>query len=92
MQSAKEAGAEVIVKSGRTLWHSHEVVKANGGKPTITIAQLQSAEAKVGYIEALVGTPKSLPDPGELMLDFDQTQPEVESDFNEKYRDINEAS
>ncbi|KAI7226983.1 Cryptochrome/photolyase FAD-binding domain-containing protein [Hortaea werneckii] len=92
MQSAKEAGVEVIVKSGRTLWDSDEVVKANGGKPTMSITQLQNAGAKVGDIEPAVETPKSLPGPGELKLDFDQTQPEAKPDFNEKYRDNDEAS
>jgi deoxyribodipyrimidine photolyase len=34
---AKEAGVEVIVKNGRTLWDSDEIVKANGGKPTMSM-------------------------------------------------------
>jgi cryptochrome len=34
---AKEAGVEVIVKNGRTLWDSDEIVKQNGGKPTMSM-------------------------------------------------------
>ena len=87
MEQAKKAGVEVIVKSGRTLWDSDELVKAHGGRPTMSISQVQSAGAKVGDIAPPVETPKSLPDPGELSLDFEQTQPEAEPDFNEGYRD-----
>ena len=42
MEMAKKAGVEVIVKSGRTLWDSDELVKANGGKPTMSSTQLQA--------------------------------------------------
>lgn len=38
---AKEMGVEVVVKSGRTLYDSDELVKANGGKPTMSITQVQ---------------------------------------------------
>lgn len=38
---AKEAGAEVIIKVGRTLYDPDELVKANGGKPTMSITQVQ---------------------------------------------------
>ena len=34
---AKEAGVEVITRSGRTLWDSDELVRMNGGKPTMSI-------------------------------------------------------
>jgi hypothetical protein len=39
---AKEAGVEVIIKMGRTLWDPDELVKLNGGKPTMTISQVQN--------------------------------------------------
>ena len=32
---------EVIVKMGRTLYDPDELVKANGGKPTMSITQVQ---------------------------------------------------
>jgi cryptochrome len=35
---ARDAGVEVIVKSGRTLWDSDEIVKKNGGKPTMSMS------------------------------------------------------
>ncbi|KAJ4406643.1 hypothetical protein N0V82_010066, partial [Gnomoniopsis sp. IMI 355080] len=46
IESAKQAGVEVIMPAGRTLWDSDAVVKANGGKPTMSIAQLQAAGHK----------------------------------------------
>lgn len=41
VQQAKEAGVEVIIKTGRTLYDLDELVKANGGKPTMSITQVQ---------------------------------------------------
>ena len=41
MKIAKEAGVEVVVKVGRTLYDPDELVKANGGKPTMSITQVQ---------------------------------------------------
>jgi hypothetical protein len=38
---AKKAGVEVITKVGRTLYDPDELVKANGGKPTMSITQVQ---------------------------------------------------
>ena len=87
MEEAKKAGVKVIVKSGRTLWDPDEIVKANGGKPTMSINQVQNAGAKVGDIEPPIDAPKSLPDPGDLKLDFEQSLPESAPDFNEKFRD-----
>ncbi|KAK4507359.1 hypothetical protein PRZ48_001094 [Zasmidium cellare] len=92
MEMAKEAGVEVIVKSGRTLWDSDDLVKANGGKPTMSNTQLQAAGAKVGDIARPIDAPKSIPDPGDMNLNIEQTQPEPEPDFNAKYRDSEEAS
>ncbi|CAK4034251.1 Hypothetical predicted protein [Lecanosticta acicola] len=93
MEMAKKAGVQVIVKSGRTLWDSDEIVKANGGKPTMSSTQLQAAGAKVGEIAAPVATPTSLPDPGDMKLDeIEQTQPDPKPDFNENHRDGQERS
>jgi len=92
LEMAKSAGVKVIVKSGRTLWDSDEVVKANGGKPTMSISQLQAAGAKVGDIAQPVPTPTSLPDPGDMNLDVEQTQPSAEPDFNAKHRDGKDSS
>ena len=41
IKQAKKAGVEVVVKMGRTLYDSDELVKANGGKPTMSITQVQ---------------------------------------------------
>ena len=45
MRQAKEAGVEVIVKMGRTLYDPDELVKANGGKPTMSITQVQKVSS-----------------------------------------------
>lgn len=93
IESAKKAGVEVIIKSGRTLWDSDELVKANSGKPTMSITQVQHAGAKLGDIAPIVETPKNLPDPGEMNIKgVEQTQPDVDPDFNEKHRDADEAT
>ena len=92
MEQAKKAGVKVIVKSGRTLWDSDEIVKAHNGKPTMSISQLQATGAKLGDIELPIEAPKSLPDPGELNVDFDQSKPEPAPDFNAKFRDGEEGS
>ena len=42
MEMAKEAGVEVVVKVGRTLYDPDELVKENGGKPTMSITQVQN--------------------------------------------------
>lgn len=41
VKQAKEAGVEVIVKMGRTLYDPDDLVKANNGKPTMSITQVQ---------------------------------------------------
>lgn len=84
---AKQAGVEVVVRCGRTLWDPLEIVKKNGGKPTMSIHQLQNAGAKIGDIARPIDTPTALPDPGELELDgIRQTMPEFHPDFNSKFR------
>ena len=41
IKQAKEAGVEVIIKMGRTLYDPDDLVKANGGKPTMSISQVE---------------------------------------------------
>ena len=41
VKQAKEAGVEVIVKMGRTLYDPDDLVKANNGKPTMSMTQVQ---------------------------------------------------
>ncbi|KAI0804118.1 DNA photolyase [Xylaria sp. FL0064] len=70
--AAKKAGVEVITRYGRTLWDSDVVVEKNGGKPTMSITQLQAAGQKVGEIPRPIAAPSHLPDPGEMPVDFGQ--------------------
>lgn len=42
MGLAKGAGVQVITRVGRTLYDPDELVKANGGKPTMSITQVQN--------------------------------------------------
>ncbi|KJZ78911.1 hypothetical protein HIM_01684 [Hirsutella minnesotensis 3608] len=80
--AAKAAGVEVITRSGRTLWDSDLVVARNGGKPTMSITQLQAAGAKVGPIPRPLPAPDHLPDPGEMPVDFEHDLPERKPDRN----------
>ncbi|KAK1063844.1 hypothetical protein LTR74_009174 [Friedmanniomyces endolithicus] len=93
IESAEKAGVKVIVgPQSRTLWDSDEVMKANGGKPTMSITQLQAAGAKVGAITRPVETPTSLPGPGDVGLDIDQERPADKPDINGKYRESDEKT
>jgi len=79
---AEKAGVEVIVKSGRTLWDSDELVAKNHGKPTMSISQVQAAGPKIGKIPRPIPVPKSIPDPGNTNVDFEQEQPDPNPDLN----------
>jgi cryptochrome len=43
-------------------------------------------------VEKPIDAPKKIPDPGEMNLDFEQTQPETKPDFNEKFREGEDGS
>ncbi|KAL8995748.1 MAG: hypothetical protein Q9169_004576 [Polycauliona sp. 2 TL-2023] len=89
---AREAGVEVVAtRHGRTLYHPDDLVKAHGGKPTMSISQVQHAAEKLTVPKPLE-SPTSLPDPGDLSLDFEQTQPPREPDINSIQRDGEESS
>jgi cryptochrome len=47
----KELGVEVVVKTGRTLYDCDDLVKANGGHPTMSISQVQNV-CYAGYHNA----------------------------------------
>ncbi|KAL8397236.1 hypothetical protein RB594_004087 [Gaeumannomyces avenae] len=87
-QAARDAGVRVITRCGRTLWDSDRVVVANGGEPTISITQLRVAGAKVGPIPLPIAAPTTLPDPGEMSVDFEVHLPNAEAsiDINSKWR------
>ena len=42
---AKEAGVEVVIRTGRTLYDPDELVKQNGGRPTMSISQVEKVVA-----------------------------------------------
>ncbi|KAL8846588.1 MAG: hypothetical protein Q9221_008329 [Calogaya cf. arnoldii] len=89
---AKENGVEIVAtRHGRSLYDPDDLVKAHGGKPTMSITQVQHAAEKLTVPKPLE-TPKSLPDPGDLSLDFEQTQPPQEPDINSIQRDGEERS
>ena len=87
IKQAKQAGVEVIVKMGRTLYDPDELVKANGGKPTMSISQVQHAAEKLGDVAKPIPAPTSLPDPGDTTLDVSPDQPDPTPDFNDVQRD-----
>ncbi|KAI0180871.1 Cryptochrome/photolyase FAD-binding domain-containing protein [Hypoxylon sp. FL1284] len=84
---AEKAGVKVIARPGRTLWDSDELVAKNGGRPTMSITQLQAAGRKVGEIPRPVPTPTYFPDPGDVPMNFKQDKPKSELDLNAPHRD-----
>jgi len=92
VKAVEKAGVEVLIKSGRTLWDSDEIVKAHGGKPTMSITQLEAAGKKLGEIAKPIPAPTSLPDPGDADLKVKQDIPEVEPDYNKVFRSGQEES
>lgn len=85
-KAAKAAGVEVIIQPGRTLWDSDDVVKHHGGKPTMSITQLQAAGKKIGPVAKPIPAPKSLPGPGDMPVDFARQLPKMEPDINASHR------
>ncbi|PWI74684.1 hypothetical protein PCL_07998 [Purpureocillium lilacinum] len=86
VEAAEKAGVKVITRSGRTLWDSDEIVANHDGKPTMSMSQLQAAAKKIGSVPRPIPSPKHLPDPGEMPVDFDQDQPDTKPDFNASRR------
>ncbi|KAK8247640.1 FAD binding domain of DNA photolyase-domain-containing protein [Phyllosticta capitalensis] len=89
---AEDAGVKVIVKIGRTLYDPDELVKGNGGKPTMSISQVQAVAKKLGEPPRPIPAPKSLPDPGDTPLDFDHEKPSADPDLNKQMREGMERS
>lgn len=77
---------EVLIRSGRTLWDSDELVAKNHNRPTMSISQVEAAGPKIGPIPRPIAAPKSLPDPGETGLDFEHERPVTTPDFQEAIR------
>lgn len=91
-QLAQEAGVEVLVRVGRTLYDPDELVRKNNGRPTMSISQVQASGAKIGRIPRPIPAPKSLPDPGETNLSFDHDKPLRDPDFNAIQRHASDTS
>ncbi|MCJ1307024.1 hypothetical protein MMC25_000670 [Agyrium rufum] len=89
---AEKAGVKVVVKMGRTLYDPDELVEKNGGKPTMSISQVEAAGRKIGAIARPIPAPKRIPAPGDTKLDFDQDRPASEPDFNAIQRSGQESS
>lgn len=89
---ARKAGVTVISPYGRTLWDSDDVVKQNGGKPTMSITQLQAAGKRVGVIPRPIPTPKTLPDPGEMPINFAQEKPDSKPDISAPLRETEDKT
>ncbi|KAG5935326.1 hypothetical protein E4U60_003243 [Claviceps pazoutovae] len=90
-KAAKEAGVEVVVRSGRTLWDSEQVVAKHGGKPTMSMTALLSATKKLGDVPRPIPSPTQLPDPGDMPVDFEQDPPETKPDINAESRTNNDT-
>ncbi|TFY59231.1 hypothetical protein EVG20_g7869 [Dentipellis fragilis] len=86
VELAKEAGVEVVVETGRTLWDPEEVVKAHGGKPTMSLSAFMKATKTLSDPSEPLPVPDSLPDPGELTLSFENEKPSDDYDLNEVHR------
>ncbi|KAF7715864.1 Uncharacterized protein PECH_007975 [Penicillium ucsense] len=93
MQMAEKAGVEVVTRMGRTLFDSDELVSKNGGKPTMSMSQLEKAAEKIngGKPARPVETPKSVPDPWEEakmdLSDLDHEMADSNPDLNAEYRE-----
>ncbi|KAF2101388.1 cryptochrome-2 [Rhizodiscina lignyota] len=83
---ANNSGVEVISVYGRTLFDPDELVKANGGKPTMNITQVERASEKIGHVPRPIDRPKSIPDPGKITLNLDQDPPNDGPDWSFEMR------
>ncbi|KAI9836145.1 MAG: hypothetical protein M1837_003454 [Sclerophora amabilis] len=92
VRASKDAGVQVVTRVGRTLYDPDELVKKNGGKPTMSISQVMTAGSKIGEIAKPIAAPTSLPDPGDTKLDFDQERPASTPDLNAAQRDREDES
>lgn len=91
LASAHKAGVEVITRAGRTLWDSDALVRAHGGKPTMTITQLQAAGHKLGPIAQPLPAPTHLPAPGDTptdALEAAHALPCADPDYNARWRTL----
>lgn len=84
---AKKAGVQVVTRMGRTLYDPDEVVKANGGKPTMNMNAIQAVAGKLGDVAKPLPAPKEIPDPGDTSLEgVEMEKPDPDPDFMEGKR------
>lgn len=88
IEIAREMGVVVVVRTGRTLFDCEELVKGNGGRPTMSITQVQNVAKKLGPVAKPLDAPTSLPDLGTLELgeDVGHDVPVSDPDFNSHER------
>lgn len=92
LKLAEKAGIEVIVRMGRTLFDSDELVRKNGGKPTMSLTQVEKAAEKIGDGKPArpVPAPESIPDPWEKekmdLGDVERDAVDAEVDLNAEHR------
>lgn len=86
VDAARATSVQVIIRAGRTLWDSDEIVSKHGGKPTMSMTQLLSAAKKIGDVPRPIPSPKHLPDLGDVPLDFEQDVPSGKPDVNVETR------
>ncbi|KAJ5267192.1 DNA photolyase [Penicillium angulare] len=95
LRLAEKAGVDVIVRMGRNLFDPDELVSKNGGKATMSMAQVEKASGKIGNgcPEKVVDTPGKgeIPDALEvekMKLDFKFKEGGVdaEPDLNKGFR------
>lgn len=89
---AEKSGVQVIEVYGRTLWDPDELVKNNNNRPTMSATQVEGAGRKIGDVPRPIDAPKSIPDPGETNLDFDQTLPSDDPDWSKEMRSHKDQS
>ncbi|KIW15307.1 hypothetical protein PV08_05352 [Exophiala spinifera] len=81
---AEALGVKVVAVSGRTLFDSDDVVEANGGRPTMSMAQLVKAAGKLGKTAVParpVAAPTTLPDPLDAEdMDLSDIEREIEGE------------
>lgn len=104
MKQLDELGVQYMcVMGGRTLFDIDELVKRNGGRPTMSMSQVLKAASEIdpgdggkkGQPRRPVDTPQWLPDPPskeEMDLsddrDFEHEVPESRPDFNQSHRGL----
>ncbi|UZJ57312.1 hypothetical protein CBS101457_006632 [Exobasidium rhododendri] len=95
IELAKKNDVEVIQRNGHYLYDVEEVVKKNGGKPTMSMKALQGIISKMDDPPRAIEKPKSLPSPLLKKEDKEQNLSHILKELNESLRGLpayNESS